>query len=252
MALCISMDKIGPMARSAEDCAAILQVIAGHDSRDPSSCTTPMNFRIADRKFRLGVLLQDYTHADSARNRFGEATDVFRNLGYSTDEMTMPSFPYATAAETIVNVEGAAAFEELIRSERLYELVDPDQQAGLLAGLAVPGVDYLRALRIRTLAAPEALKVFDEFDALIAPTLLQVATPIEKSLSETFHHMGGNGAAGNLLGWPSISIPMGGGENDLPLGLEIIGAPYDEATILSIAIAFQRATDHHKRRPKSN
>jgi aspartyl-tRNA(Asn)/glutamyl-tRNA(Gln) amidotransferase subunit A len=148
-----------------------------------------------------------------------------------------------------VDVEGSAAFENLIRSERLDLLVDPAQRGGLLAGLSIPGTDYLRAMRIRTLAAPRALELFDHFDALIAPTLLHVAPPADEPLSKTFGHMGGNGAVGNLLGWPSISVPMGSGEDDLPLGLEIIGPPYDELTILSIAVAFQRETDHHRRRP---
>src|SRR5262249_22968705 len=103
--------------------------------------------------------------------------------------------------------------------------------------------------RIRSIAGPQAVKVFDQFDALVAPTLLHVATPIDKSLNDTFTTMGGNGAAGNLLGWPSISIPMGAGEDNLPLGLELISAPYEESTILSLAIAYQRETDWHRRLP---
>lgn len=253
MALCFTMDKVGPMARTAEDCAAILQIIAGHDDRDPSSTmqTLDRKSQISNRKLRLGVLPHDYDKAPDAKKRFDEAMSVLKKLGHEIGEAKLAPYPYALAAETIVNVEGSAAFEELIRSERLNKLVDAPQKAGLLAGLAIPGVDYLRALRIRTLAAPQAVKIFDEFDALIAPTLLRGAPPIDKPLSETFGGSGGNGAAGNLLGWPSISIPMGFGADNLPLGLEIIGAPYDEATILSVAMGFQRETESHKARPKA-
>ena len=155
------------------------------------------------------------------------------------------------AAETIVNVEGAAAFEELVRSERLYELVDTDEQAGLLAGLAVPGVDYLRALRIRTLTAPEAVKVFDKFDSLIAPTLLQTATPIDKSLSESFNHMGGNGPPVTCLAGRASAFRWAAEKMICRWGWKSSATPYEEATILSIAIAFQRTTDHHKRKPKN-
>jgi aspartyl-tRNA(Asn)/glutamyl-tRNA(Gln) amidotransferase subunit A len=256
MALCFTLDKLGPMARSAEDCAAILRVIAGHDEGDPSSAQrvpdlddATLNARSKVRA-RLGVLPHDYARhrADVAHQRFDEAVNVLKKLGHEVADAKIADAPYALAAGTIVDVEGSAAFENLIRSEKLDLLVDPAQRAGLIAGLAIPGTDYLRAMRIRTLAAPKAIELFDRFDALIAPTLLHVAPPIEQPLSQSFPHMGGNGAVGNLLGWPSVTVPMGLGEEELPLGLEIIGAPYDELTILSIAMAFQRETDHHRRR----
>ena len=152
------------------------------------------------------------------------------------------------AAGTLVSAEGSAAFENLIRSPKLYELVDKSQQAGLLAGLAIPAVDYLRALRIRTVAIEALNTLWDDFDALLAPTLLLTAPPIAKGLSEISEPWGGNGGPGNLAGWPSLSIPMG--KDRLPMGLEIIGAPYAEQTILSLAMAFQRATDWHLLRPR--
>lgn len=254
MALSWTMDKIGPMARSAEDCGLILAAIAGHDPRDPSSAPGRFTFSpraLAKRKFHLGVLPTDYkqNRAPEAERRFGEALAVFRKLGHTTGEAKLPAFPYELAAGTIIEVEGAAAFENLVRSPQLELLADKSQQAGLLAALATPGVDYLRAMRIRTLAAPAAVRLFETFDALIAPTLLQGAPPIDKSLNETWSGMGGNGGPGNLLGWPSISIPMGLGRDGLPLGLELIAAPYQEATLLTLAMAFQRETEWHRLQP---
>ncbi|MCJ7739429.1 MAG: amidase family protein, partial [Anaerolineae bacterium] len=155
------------------------------------------------------------------------------------------------AAATIIGVEGAAAFENLIRSPQLEELADKDQQASLLAGLAISGVDYVRAMRVRATAASEAVRTFERFDALIAPTLLHGAPPVDKPLSVGSVGMGGNGGPTNLLGWPSISIPMGPDENGLPLGLELIGAPYEEMTLLALAMAFQRETDWHMRQPSA-
>jgi aspartyl-tRNA(Asn)/glutamyl-tRNA(Gln) amidotransferase subunit A len=259
MALSFTMDKLGPMARSADDCATILELISGHDPKDPSSTQRSFEYSIEGRrqrgrKLKLGVLPHDYDRhkAPNAQKRFGEALDVLKKLGHSVGDSKLYNAPYALAASTIVDSEGAAAFQDLIRSEKFDLLIDPAQKAGLLAGLAIPAADYLRAMQIRTIAGPEAVKVFDQFDVLVAPTLLHVAPPADKPLSETFNHMGGNGAAGNLLGWPSISVPMGMGEDDLPLGLELIGAPYDEVTILSVAIAFQRETDHHRAKPKTD
>jgi len=254
MALSWTMDKIGPMARSAEDCGLILEVIAGHDSRDPSSAPGRFRFQpraLAKRAFRLGVLPTDFkkNRAPEAEERFDAALAVFRKLGHTTHAVKLPSFPYELAAGTIIEVEGAAAFENLVRSPRLEELADRSQQAGLLAALATPGVDYLRAMRIRTLAAPAAVRVFEKCDALIAPTLLKGATPIDRSLNETWSGMGGNGGPGNLLGWPSITIPMGLGKDNLPLGLELIGAPYQEMTLLALAMAYQRETEWHRLQP---
>lgn len=254
MALSWTMDKIGPLARSAEDCALVLQAIAGRDPRDPTSGSGPVEVEtdaLDGRPLRLGILVHDYEahHAPEARARFTAALEVFHSLGHTSDEAVLPDFPYGVSAQTIILIEAASNFENLIHSRQWEELVDPVLQVDLLAGLAVPGVDYLRAMRIRTLAAREAVLVFERFDALIAPTLLQVAPPIDMSLRDSEHHAGGNGGFGNLLGWPSISIPMGLGRDDLPLGLEIIAAPYQEATVLALATAFQSATKWHRLHP---
>jgi len=176
--------------------------------------------------------------------------EVFTKQKFALKEADYPKdIPYNAAAGAIVTAEGAAAFEGLIRSEKLQELADPYQQAGLIAGLAVPASDYLRALRIRTVAVKALNTLWNDFDALIAPTLLLGATPIATSLNAVTEPWGGNGGPGNLAGWPSISIPMGFGKDDLPMGLEIIGPPYGEQTILSLAMTFQRDTDWHTRHP---
>ncbi len=254
MALSWTMDKIGPMARSAEDCGLVLAAIAGSDPRDPSSLAGPFAFQpgpSTGQSFRLGVLAHDYAAKDApeARARFTAALEVFRGRGYTIDEATLPDFPYDEAAGTIVQVEGASAFENLIRGPRLGELADTEQQIGLLSALVTPGVDYLRATRLRTLAGPAAVRVFERFDALVAPTLLHVAPPIDVDLNESLRNAGGNGGPGNLLGWPSVSIPMGHGRDGLPLGLELIGPPNGEATILALAMAFQDETAWHTMLP---
>jgi aspartyl-tRNA(Asn)/glutamyl-tRNA(Gln) amidotransferase subunit A len=253
MALSWTMDKVGPMARSAEDCGLILDAIAGPDPRDPSTTARPFAFDpdAPARGLRLGILAHDYEakHAPEARDRFTAALDVFRGLGHQIGEADLPPYPYDAAAGLIIAVEGASAFDDLIRSDMLAALADPSQQASLRAALAIPGVDYLRAMRLRAAARPVAVAVFERFDALIAPTLLQVAPPIDVDIDEGWRDVGGNGGFGNLLGWPSISIPMGTGRDGLPLGLEIVGAPYQEQTVLALAMAFQSATDWHLQRP---
>lgn len=252
MALSWTMDKIGPMARSAEDCALILQAIAGYDPNDTS--TTDLPFRYSFTKwrrhpFQLGLLKTNYEQAADAQKVFDSVLELFKKRNYGMQDVQLPDHPYHEAADLIITAEAASAFENLIRSPQLNELVDKAQVHGLLAGMAVPAVDYLRAMRVRTVAIREINRLFEQVDVLIAPTLLQGALPIDKNFNETWRYMGGNGGFSNLAGLPSISVPMGFTSSGLPLGLEIIGAPYQEEKILALAQIFQSETGWHKQHP---
>jgi aspartyl-tRNA(Asn)/glutamyl-tRNA(Gln) amidotransferase subunit A len=251
MALSWTMDKLGPIAHSAEECGVVLEAIAGHDPRDRSSAPGAFRFEPLPGSYRrLGILSHDYrAHAaPEAESCLTAALQVLRDHGYSAEPATLPEFPYDQAAATIVAAEGATAFSGLIRGPGLRLLRDEDQQAGLLAGLAIPAVDYLRAMQVRTLAAPAAVAVFDRFDVLIAPTLLHGAPALDVNL-QTGWRDEGNGGPGNLFGWPSISVPMGFDRDGLPLGVEFIGPPGGEGQVLALAMDFQHATSWHSRRP---
>ncbi|MGQ9487897.1 MAG: amidase [Armatimonadota bacterium] len=254
MALSWTMDKVGPMARSAEDCAHILQAIAGYDPRDASSANLPFRYRFSQWRghhFRIGLLPTDFAQnkASDAERCFSASLEVFKKRKMTFTEVKLPDLPYDACAEIIIMAEGASAFENLIRSGRVNELADGSQAVGLLSGLAISAVDYLRAMRVRTEAMRAIAGVFETCDVLMAPTLLQGAPPVDRSLNETWANMGGNGGFANLIGMPSISVPMGFTSDGLPLGLEIIGAPYQEAKILALAQIFQQETDWHRRRP---
>jgi aspartyl-tRNA(Asn)/glutamyl-tRNA(Gln) amidotransferase subunit A len=256
MALSWTMDKVGAMARSAEDCGHILQIIAGVDPLDDTSAREkfafrPRAFSSLPRPIRLGVLPHDYSKVSEVKRVFDGALEVFRKGSFVMKEAKYPTnIPYDAAANLIIMAEGSAAFENLIRDGKLNALVDTAQQAGMIAGLSVTAVDYLRALRIRTEARAAISKLWNDFDALIAPTLLLEATPINKGLSEITEPWGGNGGAGNLVGLPSISVPMGFGKTGLPLGLELVGAPFQEQKILALAQYFQQETNWHQQIPK--
>lgn len=262
MALSWTMDKVGPMARSAEDCGLILEAIAGQDGRDTTtSASSTFKFPFRHGKtpsvkgLRLGIIRPDYgkgPHVQpDTQKAFEVALKVLSTLGAEIRDAKLPSVPVEGAAGTIVTVEGAAAFESLIRDKaRLALLADDEQQGGLLAGLAVPGVDYIRAQRIRTIAQRAAFDLFHNYDALVAPGLLQVANPVTTSLDEYFTGSDqGLGAWGNLVGLPALCVPMGFGPGHLPLGLQFVGAANDEATLLALGMAFQHETDWHRARP---
>ena len=264
MALSWTMDKLGPMARSAEDCGLILEAIAGEDALDGTT-SAASGFRYPPRRgkgrdlkgLKLGVIRPDYGKGPNAQPEtgrvFDEALVVLEKQGALLSDATLPSIPTDPAASTIVTVEAAAAFEDLTRDKaRLALLADDAQQGGLLAGLVVPAVDYIRAQRLRALAQRACVTLFQTYDALVAPGYSQVAPPITSSLDEYFvGGDGGLGGFGNLTGIPALCVPMGFGKGHLPLGIQFVGPAYDEATLLALGVAFQRETDWHLQRPSA-
>ena len=261
MALSYTMDKLGPMARSAEDCGIILEAIAGPDAGDPTTSDDSKFKRTKPRSIkgmRLGIVRPDYREGDTDHKAqtqteaaFEGALGVLTGLGAILSDATLPPIPMDPAASTIISVEGSAAFEQMIRDQpRLAKLVDEEQQGGLLAGLVIPGVDYVRSLRIRTAAQRAMADFFGKYDALVAPGMLQVAPPLSDSLDSYFVGSDkGLSGMGNLCGVPALCVPMGFGPDHLPLGLQFVGAAYDEMTLLSLGMAYQGLTDWHKQRP---
>lgn len=260
MALSWTMDKLGPMCRSAEDCGLVLAAIAGHDPDDPTSADTPFQHQPAAagqpngsslRGVRVGWIAEDFQKngEPEVEPLYQNALKALAGLGAQVSEAKLPDFPYGTVAGTIISAEGAAAFDTLIASGRVKELVDARQQKGLAGGMEVKAPDYIRAMRIRRLMQEALAELFRDFDALAAPSLLFVANPMEADLNTVFRGGSGIGAAGNLAGLPALGVPMGFGKGNLPVGLSIVGKAFDEATVLRVGGAYQQATDWHRRRP---
>jgi aspartyl-tRNA(Asn)/glutamyl-tRNA(Gln) amidotransferase subunit A len=269
MALSWTMDKIGPMARTVDDCWAILDAIAGADPDDPASAACPVlpPFPWTDHgasavgsadapatstdRFRFAVLRDATTQAQpEVAANFAASLDVLRELG-SVEEVDLPNLPWDAAASVVVIAEGTSAFEEFITSGECAGLTAPEDRIGLYHGLTLPAVDYLRALRIRRAGSRQLDALLAPFDAIVAPTLPYVATPIDANFATWFGRDRGPslGAAGNLCGLPSITVPNGFGERGLPTALEFMGRAYAEDRILAVARAYQARTDWHTNRP---
>ncbi|MFB3778391.1 MAG: amidase [Bryobacteraceae bacterium] len=262
MALSWTMDKIGPMCRSAEDCGHVLQAISGGDSNDPASAgksfyyTPQFARKLSD--LRVGFAPADLTdHAQAeARPAFQAAMEVLRSMGLQMVEARLPDLPYSAAAGTIIAAEGSAAFETLIASGRVDQLADQRQIAGLKAGLEIPAKDYLRAMRVRGEVRTDLRKLFAKVDVLVSPSAFGVATRLEERLdlppasfaADKPRGLRDLDAAGNLAGLPALSLPCGfaGG---LPVALQLVGRPWNENSLLAIGVEFQRRTDWHRRRP---
>ena len=254
MALCWTLDKIGPMARTAEDCATVLAAIAGPDPADPTTqagARFPLDFTPPTRR-RIGVLKGstiDPIQPD-VRANFEASLAVLAEYA-DLEEIAMPDLPYDAAASLIVAVEGAAAFEEFVDEGRSLELTALEDRIGGVVGLTIPAVDYLRALRLRRLAGREIDPLLAKFDALVAPTLPTVASPIGDRFDEYFHRGEATslGAVGNLCGLPAISVPNGFGDRGLPTALEFMGRAFEDARVAAVAAEYQERTDWHTRRP---
>src|SRR5277367_4487882 len=157
MALSWTLDKIGPICRSAEDCGLVLEAIAGADYDDPSSAHknfyyTPQFARDL-KDVRVGFAPVDFSEGvdPAARADYAKALETIRSLGVRVVEAKMPEYPYGPVIGTIISAEGSAVFETLIRSGRVDQLADQHQIAGLKAGLEIPASEYLKAMRIRAI-----------------------------------------------------------------------------------------------------
>jgi aspartyl-tRNA(Asn)/glutamyl-tRNA(Gln) amidotransferase subunit A len=264
MALSWTLDKLGPFARSAEDCGLVLHAIAGNDHKDPGSAGKSFyyapQYARPMKELRIGYAPVDFSgRADaSARPAFDAALGVLKEAGAQLVEAKLPAFPYDDVLGTILAAEQGAVFEPLISSGRVEELADKAQIAGLKASLEVAAKDYLRAMRIRRLIQTAFSGMFASLDALVAPARTGPAPPIDRplmppvgaALAAPPQASGFSGLipAGNLAGLPALALPCGFA-GSLPVALQLVGAPFSENLLLAIGKEFQGRTDWHRRRP---
>ena len=251
------------MCRSAVDCAQVLQVIAGSDDKDPGSAGKSYyylpQFARNPRDIRIGYAPVDFSEwADpEARAALQQAVDVIRELGAPLVEMKLPDLPYGTVLWSILCCEASEIFQPLIASGKVDELADQKQIAGLKAGLEIPAKDYLKAMRIRRAIKEEFTKMFAEVDLLLAPSRLAPAPKITDPLDRlsTVRTMPGAPGltaiipAGNLAGLPAISLPCGFA-GKLPVGIQLVGPPFSENTLVAVGTEFQKRTDWHRKHPQ--
>jgi aspartyl-tRNA(Asn)/glutamyl-tRNA(Gln) amidotransferase subunit A len=254
-----SMDKLGPLARSAEDCGLVLAALAGPDSADAASSgkSFPLSPHAAPPRLmgkRIGIIREDLAKYGQPEvgQAFEKALEVLRAGGAKTTDTALPDFPYDSVASTIISAEAAAAFEDLTRTGRTAQLIDPEGKVGFYSGRVILAVDYLRSQRIRSRIQQEITTLFADFDVLIAPSVLSVAPPVEADLNEVFKGGGAIAAAGNLAGLPALSIPCGFGAEQLPAGLQIVGKPFDEGTVIEVGRAYQAKTAWHHQHPPTS
>jgi aspartyl-tRNA(Asn)/glutamyl-tRNA(Gln) amidotransferase subunit A len=263
MPLSQSLDTVGPLAQTAEDCAVLLWLMAGSDPEDPTASTVPVPDYLEATKgslkgLKIGVPTAFYVDdldAEVARI-LDETIALLKREGAEIVNVELPDHRQLSSAAQLVLAAEAAAFHKRWMIERPQDY-GPQVLMRLQNGLAVPAVSYLEAMRWRgpALAAYNAAVV--GVDAVIAP-----AAPVPAPTIAESDVGNGSGAEAviqrltrftrpvNYLGLPSLAIPSGFTRAGLPVGMQLIGRSFEEATLLRIGAAFQRATDFHAQVPK--
>jgi aspartyl-tRNA(Asn)/glutamyl-tRNA(Gln) amidotransferase subunit A len=259
MALSWTMDKLGPMARSAEDCELVLAAIAGHDPVDSWSASeiADSKSQVANSKpeipgpattFRVGFVAPEKGTEPEVTRAYERALEDLRAIGVTPREAKLPDLPFEAVAGVIISAEATSAFEELLRDGRVRQLADEGAPLAFAQARAISGTDLVKALRIRTVCQRAMADFFGEWDLLLAPGEPMTAFAADASFADVTWS-DPVGAMGNLCGLPGISVPCGFGRANLPAGLSIVGGAFDEARVLALARGYQAATDWHRRRP---
>lgn len=258
MPVSYTLDKVGPVCRSAEDCALVVSVLSGADPRDPSSIPPPPGLdRLRPeppRGLRVGVLAFPEAKGalPGAREVFAAAQEVFRSAGALLEEASLPALPYDEVATVIIEAEAANAFEELVRSGRTRELADPSHQARSPADYLprATSADYVRASRVRAEIQRALARLFERHDLLLAPNLPYAPPRVDEPLGAQpwWTDPDPLDAAGNLAGLPALALPIGlaGG---FPVSAQLVGPALEDARVLSAGVLFQSRTAHHLLRP---
>ena len=254
LALSWTLDHTGPMARTVEDCAYLLQEMAGHDPADPASSRAPVDDYLAPlardiRGVRVGVPRTYFFEGidPEIERAFEEALETLRRLGAEVRDVQIPSLHATHSFLLILMAEAFAYHEHDIRQHP--ELYGDVLRERILTGALVTAAEYTQAQRLRAQICRETADVLRDVDVLVTPTTLKPATPFTVAQDPELGFPKSNMPPFNLTGLPTLALPCGFSSSRLPLSLQVSGRPFDEGTVLRVGHAYEQATTWHTRRP---
>src|SRR5947209_771454 len=256
MALSYTMDKIGPITRSADDCDLVLKFISGHDAEDlgslPEAAAKYPGASEVQGHLRVGWLVNQWKEiAPDVNQPVMAARQVLeKSPSLTMSNVSLPEGPWETAAGLVVSVEGATAFRQLIQSGRVSELNDPLGKIGGYMNEEISASDFILAQRIRAILQSKMDEIFTKVDVLATASLPVTATKVDANLDQALTFADPIGGIGNICGLPAISVPCGFGQHGLPVSIQFIGRALDDAKVVQAARIFQRQTDWHLKHPK--
>ncbi|MBI4126461.1 MAG: Asp-tRNA(Asn)/Glu-tRNA(Gln) amidotransferase subunit GatA [Deltaproteobacteria bacterium] len=281
IAFASSLDQVGPMAKDVTDCALLLNTVAGRDHHDATSLDAPVpdftsDFKKGVRGMRLGVPREYFTKGidPDIEQAVRESIRAFETLGAQIEEISLPNTAYAVPAYYIIAPAEAssnlARYDGIRYGSRatgtsdltdLYEQTrtqgfGPEVTLRIIIGTFVLSSGYYddyyrKAQKVRTLIKRDFLAAFESVDAILAPTTPTAAFPIGEFVTDPLKMYLNDifTIPVNLAGLPGMSLPCGFTKAGLPIGLQLIGKPLDEVTLLRVAFAYEQATEWHKRTP---
>ena len=261
-----SMDAAGPISRTVTDCAATLGAIAGHDPNDAYTRNAPVPDYLDGldediHGLRVGVL-SDRVNDDGVepdiRDAVNRAVAHMGELGAEVEEISIPLIAQSAAiSTTLIYVDATAVHRKGLQDHP--EMYDDNNRVRLLTGALIPAQAHQKASRLRHIIRQQILDALEQVDVLVLPTSSVQATPLpteagmaKNGKDEFLTMLGGRRTyttPSNLAGVPGLSINCGFTSDGLPVGLQLVGRPFDEATLFQAAYAYEQATDWHTRRP---
>ena len=259
-----SMDTVGPISRTTADCAMTFAAIAGYDAKDPYTWDVPVPDYASILSgdiggIKVGVIQERVDAAvvePDVRSAVVKAISVLAELGATAQEINIPLLPASSVISSIVISTDAASLNQRDIAEHLAEF-DHNNQVRLLTGSIIPAKAQLKAAKLRQILRQQILDALESVDVLLMPTS-SIPAPLipdkagidsKREVLDGFKGRRSYTSPFNLANTPALSINCGFTAGNLPVGLQIIGKPFDEAKLFQVAHAYEQSTDWHTRRP---
>lgn len=253
-----SLDVIGPLARTARDCALLLRVIAGREPGEPATADAPLDYLAGDEigsleGVRIGLPRVDFFTTPELQPEVKraalDAVELMGRAGASVIDIEIPYLDEARAAYWLIMLAEGYAYHEADLRTRPH-LYGANARRAILAGCLFTAADYIQAQRVRALATSAYLGAMAGVDVIVTPASLYVAPPLEGwgTVTRMFARPSFYGLS-TVVGAPAMSVPCGFSQDGLPIGLQIMARPFDEAGVLRVGDAYQRLSNWHLRRP---
>ena len=263
MAIAWSMDKIGPMCRTADDCGLVLEAIAGSDPRDRGSLAPPLaafayaGTQPSERPLRIARLTNVFPRADRGLHDAADrALRVLEQHGAQISDAEIPQGPFEEAAELVILMEAASAFSDTIDSGRAAQLADPLGRINGYASREFSAQDHLHVQRVRLVLQESIDSLFDRFDVISAPGEGDTADELQPPEGASPPDDDGEpidslqpDAISSLCGLPAVTVPCGFDKNRMPVGIQFMARARNDQAVLSAANLLQAHTDWHSRHP---
>jgi aspartyl-tRNA(Asn)/glutamyl-tRNA(Gln) amidotransferase subunit A len=197
------------------------------------------------------VVRLDFSKAGEpeVREAFEGAVNELEAAGLQLEDVELPEFPSSELAGVIISAEALSSFEGFYRDGTIHQLEDRYAPHQPEINQAMTGADLVKAWRLRRVLQERMAEFFSRYDVIVTPNFMSVAPPVAQDLYEALPYSDPVGAIGNSCGLPAIALPCGYGKGGMPVGFQIVAAPYQEALLLDLGELYQKRTRHHRRMP---